>query len=237
MIHAARELSYRTSAQVALEDRIFHELFGMIWNNGGYQINSTEDLSWAILYKDVFLQATSDYANEGFVKVARGRYDLMYGNIHEWVNDSSPFNDPEQVEELQEKLDTVRTEFEAGNPSNTKRAIFERKIEKVQVRLRSKDPFSFDMCCDTLGLDVEEARARFNFYRTLKKKHGHDIRIVAYTSKKNVNIPSLQDIIDVEEANGEHDPALFLHFGVKRDLRNQALARRKNERFSKGSPR
>ena len=58
----------RTSAQVALEDYVFHELFGMVWTNGGYTLKSSQDLSWAIFCKDLFLQGLSDYVNEGFVK-------------------------------------------------------------------------------------------------------------------------------------------------------------------------
>lgn len=219
--------SSRTSAQIALEDHTFHELFGAIWSNGGYVIESKEDLSWAILYKDMFLQALADYANRGFVKVSKYNEFLVNESAEDWVEQPCPFNEPKAVEMIRDKLKRL-----AGQKvDRARRAAFRRELERAQAALDGNDPFSFDTCCDVLGLDPDAARDRFKLYRDLKQKYGDKIRIVTYTgSKKNLNIPSIEDIIEAEEANGEHDLSLFLHTGIKRELRNRALARSKNER-------
>lgn len=222
----------RTSAQVALEDNVFHELFGMIWTNNGYTLKSSQDLSWAIFCKDVFLQGLSDYVNEGFVKLYGKKDATVHESARQWVENESPFNDPDIILEMRIEITKVMEEFYKTNPTQTDLIAFNRKLDKAHRELSSgDDPFSLDMCCQVLGLETEVARGRFVLYRTLKLKHGHKIRIVTYTgSKKEVNIPSLNDIIEYEEANGEHDLALFLHKGVRRELRNCALVRSKNER-------
>jgi hypothetical protein len=218
------ESRFRTSAQIALEDIIFHELFGMIWSNGGYTITSEEDLSWAIMYKDVFLQAVSDYVNEGFIRNSNP------GHVVEWVKNSSPFNDPGMVRALRKQVEDTARRFYESKPRKGERLIFERKLEKVRAKLAELDPFSLEVCCEVLGLKIDEVRTCLDVYRKLKLRHKNNIRIVTYTGKKSANIPSFQDIIDAEEANGEHDLTLFLHTGIKRELRNRALARSKNER-------
>ena len=229
----------RTSAQVALEDHVFHELFGMVWSNTGFILKSQQDLSWAIFCKDFFLQGLEDYANEGFVKdyhkkeMAIANHNLItYKSAKQWVEDDSPYNNTEELQKLRAQITDVMREFHDGNPTQTETAAFNRKLDKARAALTDEeDPFSFGMCCEVLGLEPEVARARFMLYRKLKLKHGHKIRIVTYTgTKKEVNIPSLEDIIEYEEANGEHDLTLFLHVGIKRELRNSALVRSKNER-------
>jgi hypothetical protein len=229
----------RTSAQIALEDHVFHELFGMVWSNTGYILKSTQDLSWAIFCKDFFLQGLEDYVNEGFVKsyykkkVAVDNHHLItYQSVKRWVEDESPFNNSKTIQKLRARINDVMQEFHDNKPTCTEVLAFNRKLDKARAALSStEDPFSFDRCCEVLGLEPESARARFVLYRKLKLKHGNKIRIVTYTgTKKEVNIPSLDDIIEYEEANGEHDLTLFLHVGIKRELRNSALARsKKNE--------
>jgi hypothetical protein len=233
----------RSSAQVALEDNVFHELFGMIWTNNGYVLKSSQDLSWTIFCKDFFLQGLSDYVNEGFVKsyhkkkMAIANHNLIaYTSAKKWVESESPFNNPEVLQNLRAQITVVMRDFHKTNPTQTEIIAFNRKMDKARAIIstaNAEDPFSFDRCCEVLGLKPEVARARFMLYRKLKLKHGHKIRIVTYTgSKKVVNIPSLDDIIEAEEANGEHDLTLFLHVGIKRELRNSALVRSKNERPS-----
>jgi len=229
----------RTSAQIALEDSTFHELFGMIWSNGGYTLKSSQDLSWAIFYKDMFLQGLSDYTNEGYVKfygkdktAVVSREIFAHGSAKDWVESDSPFNDVGFISDLKEQITETMREFHATKPDSVQVASFNRKLDKARAILaEGDDPFSFDRCCEVLGLEPEIARARFMLYRKLKLKHGNKIRIVTYTgTTKNVNIPSLSDIIEYEEANGEHDLTLFLHIGIKRKLRNSALVRSRNER-------
>lgn len=229
-----QESNTRTSAQIALEDKIFHELFGMVWQNGGYTIKSAQDLSWAIFYKDMFLQALADYANDGFVKMVNGREFLINDSAKMWVELPSPFNDENAIEMLVNKLSSVEHDFCKQKRTKAETIKFYCKMKRAREKLFDQDPFSFDRCCDVLGIDPEVGRARFKLYRMLKEKHGDGIRIVTYTGKKeNLNIPSLDDIINAEEANGEQDLTLFLHIGVKRELRNRALVRSKNERSDK----
>ena len=229
----------RTSAQIALEDRIFQELFGMDWNNGGYILRSKQDLSWAIFYKDLFLQGLSDYANEGFLKfyskdksVIANKISFAHESAKEWVENDSPFNDNNTIQELKERITEAIKEFHIIKPKYIDLVVFNRKLDKArEILVEQEDPFSFDKCCEVLGLKVDVTRARFKLYRNLKLKYKDKIRIVTYTGlTKNVNIPSFEDIIEAEEANGEHDLTLFLHIGVKRRLRNNALVRSKNER-------
>lgn len=229
----------KTSAQIALEDNIFQELFGMVWENGGFVLRSSQDLSWAIFYKDVFLQGLSDYANDGFVKLygrsdeaVRRRREEAHGSAKEWVAGNGPYENPAAVERLERQIQDTVDRFKATSPTEAETKAFGRKLARAREALEDReDPFSFDRCCEVLGLRPEVARARFVLYRKLKLKHGNSIRIVTYTGKKkDVNIPSLDDIIVAEEANGEHDLTLFLHVGIKRELRNSALVRSKNER-------
>jgi len=222
----------RTSAQIALEDNTFHELFGMVWKNGGYTLRSEQDLSWAIFYKDIFLQGLNDYANKGFVKSVANREVFAHESAKDWVESDSPFNDDVAIKSLRAQITKTMKEFYATRPDSTQIASFNRKLDKASAILsEGDDPFSFDRCCEVLGLEPEVARARFMLYRKLKLKHGNKIRIVTYTGRtKDVDIPSLDDIIEAEEANGEHDLTLFLHVGIKRELRNGALVRSKNER-------
>lgn len=229
----------KTSAQIALEDNIFQELFGMVWENGGFILKSSQDLSWAIFYKDVFLQGLSDYVNKGFIRFY-GKNDsavvnaelLAHGSAQDWVDNEGPYNDPAAIERLERQVQAAVEQFKTVESSETEVKAFNRKLTRARVALEDQeDPFSFDRCCEVLGLTPEVARARFKLYRKLKLKHGNKIRIVTYTGKKkDVNIPSLDDIIIAEEANGEHDLTLFLHVGIKRERRNGALVRSKNER-------
>jgi hypothetical protein len=229
----------RTSAQIALEDNTFHELFGMIWSNGGYTLKSKQDLSWAILIKDIFLQGLSDYANEGFVKfygkddtAVANREAFAHGSAREWVENDSPLNSSESVKNLRAQITECMREFHKVERTQSEVVVFNRKMDAARAALSEQsDPFSFDRCCETLGLEPKIARATFKLYRELKLKRGDKIRIVTYTGRKvDATIPSLDDIIEAEEANGEHDLTLFLHVGVKRKLRNSALVRSKNER-------
>jgi len=211
----------------------------MVWSNSGYTLKSKQDLSWAIFCKDFFLQGLSDYVNEGYVKdyhkkeLAIANHNLIaYKSAKQWVEGDSPYNSAEELQKLRAQITEVMREFHDGNPTQTEVGAFNRKLDKARAALtEEEDPFSFNRCCEVLGLEPEVARARFILYRKLKLKHGNKIRIVTYTgTKKEVNIPSLDDIIEAEEANGEHDLTLFLHVGIKRELRNSALVRSKNER-------
>ena len=229
----------RTSAQIALEDKTFHELFGDIWKNTGYIIQSEEDLSWAILYKDMFLQVLADHANEGHVSVLKDKDFLIHGSTKDWIELDSPFNNPESMKEIIDRVNRIELKFRNAKHTQGQIDSFNRKLKKVKLGLNSNDPFNFEHCCNVLGLEVDKARAKFKLYRQLKLKYGDSIRIVRYTgngNKKNLNIPSVQDIIEAEEADGKHDLSLFLHIGVKRELRNRALVRSKNEGSDEGSP-
>lgn len=223
--------TYKTTSQIALEDPIFQELFGNIWHINKFIVNSPSDISWAVFYKDYFLQAVSDYVNYGYKDNISNETDRQ--ETIDWIFNfyDDTFSDIEKTKELILKINLIKKNIESKTTDKSLLYKFNNQYKKVKAYLNNENALSFGTCCDILGIDKLKARQSIELYRNLKVSHGHKIRIVHSTgSCKNMNIPTIKDIIDSREANSKDSLFKLLHSGVQRKQRNEALARRDNER-------
>jgi len=213
----------KTSAQVALTDPILRELFGMIWVNEGYVVQNAKDYAWIVLYKDLFLQALSDFVNIKHVKLPPEDAKLA-STAEAWITLESPFNNQDWVDEMRTLVSDKYT-CAMSRQNIQYRERIQRHYKRIWARLAHPDPFSFNKCCTVLGLPVEEAREKFYFYKSLKQELGDNIRIVTPTGTKPLTNERESLIIEASKQGSSIQIEEYLRKGFGRQARDKALSK------------
>lgn len=217
--------TYRTSSQIALADPVFRELFCNNSLGPGFIVVTNYEYSLAVLYKDVMLQALSDYVNH-FHSNYTPKEMRAVKSVHKWIWRKSIFLEPDKLSQFIKKAETRLNKFRS-NKSVYKH--MKKEIDEFKQRALLGDPFNFETTCQVLGLEIHNTRKQFDQYYKLKQTYGNSIRIVRYTGKKSeLTIPSINDIIYLNNSDTV-DNIEYLRMGVNRKDRDSAIVRKRKE--------
>jgi hypothetical protein len=174
----------KTSAQIAIEDNYFRELFGDIWQGDGYLVQSDKEYAWAILYREVMLQAVSDFI---------GLQDTeQWKRVSAWMNGSSPFNDQQKRLEIRLKLDFQKSKLLKRNKQQKRVQEINSKYNELRYYVDNHDPFDFEVVCAVLGLSPVRVRSKCDNLRVL----GSRSRLQHTSSNIHSTISDPDDILN-----------------------------------------